>query len=80
MLTPHYEFEAFVGQPDVLVCIDVSESKNTESDTCNKHMHLCIELCKEVLDRETLANIRRGTEKGLGIGQANFLLKIASLC
>lgn len=38
-----------------------------------------IELCKEMLDRKVLAQIRRGTEKGLGVGQASFLLKLAKL-
>jgi putative transposase len=84
MLTPHCEFEAFIGSSNGKSIVsgneNVSESKKTDSDTCNEHRHLYIELCKEALDRETLINIRRGTEKGLGIGQANFLLKIASLC
>lgn len=80
MLTPHCEFKAFIGQSSVSANVNVSESKKTDSDTCSKHRHLYIELCKEILDRETLLNIRRGTEKGLGIGQANFLLKVASLC
>ncbi len=38
-----------------------------------------VNLCQQMLDRKTLALIRRGTEKGLGIGQADFLLKIAAL-
>lgn len=37
-------------------------------------------LFKEALSRKELTNIRRGTEKGLGIGQAEFLLKVAGLC
>jgi len=36
-------------------------------------------LFEEVLSRQELTNIRRGTEKGLGIGQADFLLKVAKL-
>ena len=38
------------------------------------------ELFQNALDSKMLTNIRRGTEKGLGIGQADFLLKIAELC
>jgi hypothetical protein len=86
MLTPHVEFDAFIGHSSVANA-NVSESRKTDSDTCHAdtckrigNRHLYVELCKEILDRETLTNIRRGTEKGLGIGQANFLLKVASLC
>jgi putative transposase len=82
MLMPHCEFEAFIGKSTVSDDVNVSESKKADSDTCaeHNHRHLYIELCKETIDRETLMNIRRETEKVLGIGQANFLLKIASLC
>jgi len=51
-----------------------------DSGTSDNNVNLgYIELCKEMLDRRTLTNIRRGTEKGLGIGQAEFLLKVANL-
>ncbi len=46
----------------------------------NENRMLYRELCKQSLDRKTLTNIRRGTAKGLGIGQADFLLKVARLC
>ncbi|MDT8405372.1 REP-associated tyrosine transposase [Sulfuriflexus sp.] len=36
-------------------------------------------LFDEVLTRKELTDIRRGTEKGLGIGRAEFLLKVAKL-
>jgi len=36
-------------------------------------------LFDEAIPRKELTEIRRGTEKGLGIGQAEFLLKIAAL-
>jgi hypothetical protein len=39
----------------------------------------CRELCTRMLDRKTLTAIRHDTEKGLGIGQADFLLKITRL-
>jgi len=54
---------------------NVSESKKTDSDT----RAIYRELCAEVLDQKVLTQIRQGTEKGLGIGQADFLLKVASL-
>lgn len=37
------------------------------------------QLFDQPLTRSELTDIRRGTEKGLGIGQANFLLKVAKL-
>jgi putative transposase len=40
---------------------------------------LYVDLCKEILDRKTLTSIRRGTEKGIGIGRAEFILKISAL-
>ncbi len=46
----------------------------------NENRMLYRELCKQSLDRKTLTNIRRGTAKGLGIGQADFLLYFARLC
>jgi putative transposase len=36
-------------------------------------------LFQQSLSRKELAEIRRGTEKGIGIGQAGFLLKVAKL-
>ncbi len=36
-------------------------------------------LFDEAIDRKIITEIRRGTEKGVGIGQADFLLKIARL-
>ncbi len=38
-----------------------------------------LELFKQALSRKELTAIRRGTDKGLGIGQADFLLKVAGL-
>ena len=38
-----------------------------------------LDLFAQQLSRKDLVAIRRGTEKGLGIGQANFLLRIAGL-
>lgn len=37
------------------------------------------DLISEVFSRKDLVTIRRGTEKGLGIGQATFLLRVAAL-
>ena len=36
-------------------------------------------LFDQALDRKLLTEIRRGTDKGIGIGQADFLLKVARL-
>ncbi|MDH3354382.1 MAG: transposase [Chromatiales bacterium] len=86
LVTPHSIFCDFIG-----LAGNVSESKRPDSDTgvvgsvsASKETNLdtrgCYrELCKEMLDRKTLTEIRRGTEKGLGIGQAEFLLKVARL-
>ncbi len=38
-----------------------------------------LSLFDEAIDRKIITEIRRGTEKGVGIGQADFLLKIAKL-
>lgn len=37
-------------------------------------------LFDQAMSRKELTEIRRGTEKGIGIGQAEFLLKVARLC
>ena len=34
------------------------------------------QLCREIMDEDTLFRIRQGTEKGVGIGRSDFLLKI----
>jgi len=38
-----------------------------------------IELCQQSLSTKELENIRKGTEKGIGIGQADFLIRVAKL-
>ena len=68
MVTPHAVFLEFIGA-------SVSESKMVDSDTGRVYR----EFCAEMLDRKTLLEIRRGTDKGLGIGSADFLSKIASM-
>ncbi len=73
MVTPHEVFLSFVGEK-------VSESKKADSDTCVEVCRdLYRQLCADGLDRKILTDIRRGTEKGLGIGEAEFLLKVARL-
>lgn len=37
------------------------------------------QFCQESIDRKTLLDIRRGTDKGIGIGTAEFLLKLAKM-
>jgi REP-associated tyrosine transposase len=78
MVTPHEVFVDFVGGS--VSGEKVSESKKTDSDTggfCARGAYRA--LCAEMLDRKALADIRRGTEKGLGIGAAEFLLKVAGM-
>ena len=75
MVMPHQVFLDYVDER-------VSESKKADSDTgdiVTNGRGLYCELCAEMLDRKILTDIRRGTEKGLGIGQAEFLLKVARL-
>lgn len=55
----------------------VSESKKADSDTSGRGLYRGH--CAEMLDRRALTGIRRGAEKGLGIGQAECLLRVARL-
>jgi len=57
------------------ISLQGSESEKTDSDP------RCVyrALCAEMMDRKTLLDIRRGTDKGLGIGSAEFLLKVAAM-
>ncbi len=95
MITPHPLFVEFIGEGVVSESINVdcdaeggiirnnvmtSQQSSLDSDTGPGDTRgVYRELCADMLDRKTLANIRRGTEKGLGIGQADFLLKVAGL-
>jgi len=82
MVTPHEVFLDFIGGSGSVEvpAVEVSESKITDSDTCaGNGRELYSDLCAQMLDRKTLTAIRRGTEKGLGIGKADFLLKLASM-
>jgi len=38
-----------------------------------------IDLCRQALTQRELDDIRKGTENGMGIGQADFLLRVAKL-
>lgn len=71
MVMPHKVFLDYVGGKG-------SESATADSDPC-ENRQAYRELCAQMLDRKTLTEIRRGTEKGLGIGTAEFLLKIAAM-
>ncbi len=76
MVTPHDVFMSFIGGE--VFGEKVLESKKIDSDGfSNRHIYQA--LCAEMLDRKTLADIRRGTEKGLGIGTTEFLLKVAGM-
>lgn len=50
-----------------------------EAFIAQKNRQAYIDLCNEGLDRKRISEIRRGTEKGLAIGRAEFLLKVAGL-
>ena len=93
MISPHPLFVEFIGgvvSESINVDHDVVRVTNRndvtalepsllDSDTGVIDRSAYRELCAEILDRKTLTQIRRGTEKGLGIGQADFLLKVARL-
>jgi len=72
LVTPHAVFLDFISAAE-------SESKKTDSDTLSDGRHVYRQLCAEGISRKLLSDIRRGTEKGLGIGQADFLLRVARL-
>jgi len=76
MVTPHEVFISFVGG-------ELSDDRALESQKNNPGIfstrHTYRALCAEMMDRKTLTDIRRGTEKGLGIGTAEFLLKVAGM-
>jgi len=44
-----------------------------------KSREVYIHLCQQALSQNELNDIRKGTDKGLGIGPANFLSQIAKL-
>jgi len=68
LITPHPVFH------DLIAVNIMVNGSGTEFDR-----KAYLNLFTEVLSRKDLVTIRRGTEKGLGIGQANFLLRIAGL-
>ncbi len=63
-----------VDSADDLNCSEWIDSNPSSTG----YVHYC-ELFSQALTRKELTDIRRGTEKGLGIGQAGFLLKVARL-
>lgn len=74
MVTPHEVFLAFIAER--------SRGRFTSTptpDVDNDDRRAYRKLCAEMLDRKTLTEIRRGTDKGLGIGSAEFLLKVAAM-
>ena len=68
LITPHPVFHDLIA---------VNKMVNGSGAEFDRKAYL--NLFTEVLSRKDLVTIRRGTEKGLGIGQANFLLRIAGL-
>ena len=76
MVTPHEVFISFVGG-ELSAERALESQKNNPGAFSARHTYRA--LCAEMLDRKTLTDIRRGTEKGLGIGTAEFLLKVAGM-
>jgi putative transposase len=66
IVTPHGVYLELVGGTEI--------SESTKPD-----LSAYCDLFKQTLSRKELTEIRRGTEKGLGIGRAEFLLKVAKL-
>ncbi len=62
------------GKNDPIITPHITYKKLTK-----KGIEAYQKLFEHALSRKELTNIRKGTEKGLGIGQADFLLKVASL-
>ena len=52
-----------------------SDPNRTRDSTRERY----VALSSEALDRKLLTEIRRGTEKEIGIGQADFLLRVTRL-
>ncbi len=73
MVSPHVVFLDYISPK-------VSESKKADFASSGElYRSRYRDLCAETLDRKILADIRGGTEKGRGVGEANFLLKVARL-
>ena len=70
-MTPHLVFLDLIGARD-----PGPESALPTPTPCRKAY---LGLFSEVLSHNDLTAIRRGTENGLGIGQAAFLLEVARL-
>jgi putative transposase len=71
IVTPHAVYIDLIGGAEV----SGSHSTLTPSQKLSAYR----ELFAQSLSRKELTEIRRGTEQGLGIGQAEFLLKVAKL-
>lgn len=71
LVTPHPIYLALVSR----VRLDGVESDPKAVSSRQAY----VDLFKSALSRKELSIIRRGTHKGLGIGQADFLLKVAKL-
>lgn len=92
MVKPHPLFLEFIGgdvekvseskkaDSDTGGVVRCRSQSFSDSDACTgKDRRAYRELCQHMLDRKTLTEIRRGTEKGSGIGTAVFLQKVAAM-
>jgi putative transposase len=59
--------------------VGTSDSGASDSDPVRYDPSSYRALFEQALSRKELTDIRRGTEKGIGIGQAEFLLKVARI-
>jgi len=68
LVTPHAVYLRFIG-----------EGSEPQLPALPLKREKYIALLRQNLPRKDITEIRRGTEKGLGIGQADFLLKVSRL-
>ncbi|HEB82630.1 MAG TPA: transposase [Gammaproteobacteria bacterium] len=75
MVTPHAVFTNFISGVEV----EKNRPRHLSEADVDTNREAYRQLCDQSLHQKTLTEIRRGTEKGLGIGRAEFLLKVAQL-
>jgi len=74
LVTPHSAYLDLVG-----VEVGGEGSESALPTPTPDQLQTYRRLVDQALTRKQLSEIRRGTEKGLGIGQADFLLRVARL-
>ena len=71
-----------LGRPDKLLTVhpvfnDYLKLKSSSLPSFMNPREVYIDLCQQALTQNELDDIRKGTEKGMGIGRADFLLCVA---